>query len=89
MVGTSRQSDCSQASDVSGPTSPAFERHFTVKELASLWNLSEDTVRRCFQRERGVVEVTGRKKMSKRRYATLRIPESVAIRVHAKMSLVI
>ena len=72
----------------SNAVTPAFERHFTVRELAALWNLSEDTVRRCFQREPGVIEVVRRKKVSKRRYITLRIPESVAIRAHRRLSIV-
>lgn len=67
---------------------PAFERHFTVKELAALWRLSEDTVRRCFQKEPGVVEIKGRQGTTSRKYTTLRIPESVTIRVHRKISLV-
>jgi hypothetical protein len=73
----------------SNSDSPTFERHFTVAELAALWNLSKDTVRRCFQREAGVIEIVGRKKVSKRRYITLRIPKSVALRVHRRLSIVI
>ena len=82
------QSESQQAGDITGPVSPAFERHFTTKELAALWKVSEDTVRRCFQKEAGVIEITAGKKVSKRRYTTLRIPESVAIRVHRRLSLV-
>jgi hypothetical protein len=70
------------------PMSPEFERHFTVKELAALWKLSEDTVRRCFQKEAGVIEIGAATKQYKRRYTTLRIPESVAKRVHRRLSVV-
>lgn len=84
----SRQSVGPQNSDTSRPDSPAFERHFTVKELAAFWKLSEDTVRRCFRREAGVIEIMVRGKASKRRYITLRIPESVAKRVHQKLAIV-
>lgn len=63
-------------------------RHFSVKELAEAWNLSADTVRALFDGEPGVMvidPVNGRK-FSKRRYRTLRIPEAVAARVHARLS---
>jgi transcriptional regulator GlxA family with amidase domain len=32
-----------------------FERHFTVDELAALWGMSDDFVRRLFLHESGVV----------------------------------
>jgi len=70
------------------PVPPAFERHFTIRELATLWQLSEDTVRRMFQGEPGVVEVGPQRKVYKRPYTTLRIPESVVVRVHKRRSLV-
>ena len=34
----------------------AFEKHYSVKELATLWNLSDRTIRRMFAGEPGVVE---------------------------------
>src|SRR5689334_15499356 len=33
-----------------------FERHYSVKELAESWNLSERTIRRMFLHEPGVLE---------------------------------
>jgi hypothetical protein len=84
----SRQSVRPQSGDRNGPDSPAFEQHFTVKELAAFWKLSEDTVRRCFRKEAGVIEIVVRGKASKRPYVTLRIPESVAKRVHERLAIV-
>ena len=66
------------------PTS-VFERHYSVKELASLWNLSDRTIRRIFIGEPGVLEWGACERMRKRAYKTLRIPESVARRVHRKL----
>jgi hypothetical protein len=60
------------------------ERHFSVEELAELWKLSDDFVRRLFLREPGVV-VFHNAQPGKRVYRTLRIPESVALRVHRRM----
>lgn len=62
-----------------------FERHYSVKELASLWNLSDRTIRRMFVGEPGVVEWGACERRRKRAYKTLRIPESVARRVHRKL----
>jgi len=63
------------------------ERHYTVAEIAAMWNLSKDTVRRMFQDEPGVLVFGGRLSGRKRRYATLRIPRSVLERVHRQYSL--
>lgn len=69
--------------------SPATERHYSASELATLWNLSADTVRRLFEHEPGVLVIgTEPGKYSRRRYTTLRIPESVVQRVHRRLSRV-
>jgi hypothetical protein len=70
-----------QQSSASNPD--PFEKHFTVKELASLWILDESTIRRMFQDVTGVFKVghIGRRD-GKRDYVTLRIPASVALRVY-------
>lgn len=79
-----------QLRDGQQPTYPSLiERHYTVTEIAKMWNLSTDAVRRLFAKEPGVLvlgETEGR--AHKRRYAILRIPESVAQRVHRRQSLV-
>jgi len=67
---------------------PALERHFSPDALAEVWGLSADTVRRLFEREPGVL-VIQRGKSSGRRYRTLRIPESVAARVHRRLTNVL
>ncbi len=63
------------------------ERHYTLSEIAAMWNISHDFVRRLFQSEPGVL-IMGREEAtgSRRRYATYRIPESVVERVHRRMS---
>ena len=60
------------------------ERHFSVEELAELWNMSDDFVRKLFVREPGAV-VFYNHRPGKRVYRTLRVPESVALRVHRRM----
>jgi AraC-like DNA-binding protein len=62
--------------------SVALERHYSVSEIATLWGISEKTVRRLFGREDGVLKWGSGETMRKRRYQNLRIPQSVLIRVH-------
>lgn len=61
-----------------------FERHYSVDELASIWGVSDDFVRRLFLHEPGVV-VFFKHRPGKRVYRILRVPESVAQRVHRRM----
>lgn len=62
----------------------AFERHWSVEELAERWNLSTSFIRKPFLKEPGVV-VFWRQLPHKRAYRTIRIPESVAVQVHRKL----
>ena len=64
----------------------AFERHFKPEELGKLWGLSTNVIRALFLGEPGVLVIDRPEKMHKRRYTTLRIPESVATRVHARLA---
>jgi len=62
------------------------ERHFSAEELGKLWNVSGDTIRRLFEREPGVLVIERARSRNARHYRTLRIPESVAERVHRRLS---
>jgi hypothetical protein len=63
------------------------ERHYTVAEIAALWNLSADAVRDIFRREDGVLAIGTARARGKRQYLTLRIPASVLERVHRQKLL--
>ncbi len=60
--------------------SVAVEKHYRVKELADLWGFSQNTIIKLFSNEDGVLRLES--PTGKRKYATLSIPESVAILVH-------
>ena len=61
--------------------------HYTVAEIASVWKLSEDTVRRLFENEPDVLVIGSQKpRFGRRRRSTLRIPEFVVERVHRRLS---
>lgn len=69
-------------------TAPALERHYSVAHVAELWRLSETKVRELFRDEPGVLQTQLRTLRSrKRQNVTLRIPESVLLRVHERMSV--
>jgi len=56
---------------------PFQERHFTVPELAEMWNLSREFVRQVVQGEPGVTEWV-RQQPGRRRYRVLQTtPEGV------------
>lgn len=64
----------------------ALERHYTVAEIAELWGLGETKVRELFRGEPGVLQTQLRAlRARKRQNVSLRIPESVLIRVHNRL----
>ena len=63
-----------------------LERHFSVQTLAELWGLSTDAIRDLFENEPGVLTIGARTSGRKRRYVTLRIPESIAARVYRRLA---
>ena len=64
---------------------PALERHYTVAELSRLWFFSENTIRRLFIKEPGVVKIARPQTRLKRGYTSMRIPERIAQRVHRRL----
>ncbi len=67
-------------------TSVHIERHYAVTEIAEMWSLSADKVRQIFENEPGVLLLGERNPRHKRRYVTLRIPQTVLERVHCRLS---
>jgi hypothetical protein len=65
-------------------SSAALEKHYRVRELAALWGFSDNTIIRMFACEPGVVRLESGG--GRRKYTTLSIPESVALRVHERLS---
>lgn len=63
----------------------ASEHHYAPNELGNLWKFSGRFIRELFEDEPGVIKITRPEQMNKRRYTTLRIPESVATRVHSRL----
>ncbi len=64
----------------------ALEKHYSVQEISDKWKLSPDTIRKLFHDEQGVVRIGRPESRFKRQYFILRVPESVLLRVHARIA---
>ena len=69
----------------------SLEKHYKIGEIAEAWNMAESTVKQIFKNEPGVLTIglgtrpTGRRHKYTRHYVSLRIPESVFLRVYQKL----
>lgn len=61
------------------------EKHFAPAELAKAWGLSAEKVRQMFRREPGVLRIGSNGDSGN---ITLRIPQSVAVRVHTRLTAI-
>jgi hypothetical protein len=68
------------------PAAPqnAMEPHYSLEEIAKAWGISVRIARRIFRDVPGVSDVCSRRVLTTRPYTILRIPASVAARVHAQ-----
>jgi len=48
----------------------ALEKHYTVAQIAELWGWSDDTVRRTFRDEPGVIAIMHPERRGKRPYSS-------------------
>jgi hypothetical protein len=62
------------------------EKHYSPADLAKAWSFDVETVRNIFRDEPGVLKIGDKNPRHKRPYLTLRIPESVAVRVHKRLT---
>jgi hypothetical protein len=64
----------------------ATEKHYTPKEIAALWGISDSTVRRLFEDAPGVLKICMptllRNHRKHKPHVSLHIPASVLARVH-------
>ena len=62
--------------------STTFERHYRVGELAKLWSLGRETVRKLVKDDPGVIKIRmGRKKA----HTVYSVPGSAAQRIHTRL----
>jgi transcriptional regulator GlxA family with amidase domain len=63
-----------------------LEKHYSVQELAKMWRCSEETIRRLFRDESGVLKIGSAEPRFKRKRLVLKIPESAVQRVHQRLA---
>jgi hypothetical protein len=63
----------------------ALEKHYTVKQVSQMWSFSQNTIRRLFRDEPGVIKQGSAETRFKKKRWQLSIPESVLLRVHDKL----
>jgi hypothetical protein len=62
--------------------SAPFEKHYRIGELAAIWGLGRETVRKLVKDDPGVLKIRiGRKKSN----TTYSVPESAARRIHTRL----
>ena len=66
--------------------STAHEKHYSVQELVPLWRLSRPKLTELFRDEPGVIKIGYGYRRGREGRITLRIPASIAERVHSKLS---
>lgn len=59
-----------------------FEKHYRISDLARLWRLGRETVRKLVKDDPGVVRIRMGRKKAHTIYA---IPESAAQRIHTRL----
>jgi hypothetical protein len=60
-----------------------IQKHYRIADLAEIWGIGRETVRKIVKDEPGVIQIRqGRKKA----HTTYSVPESVARRIHSRMS---
>jgi len=60
----------------------AFEKHYRIGELARMWGLGRETVRRLVKDDPGVIKIRMGRKKSHTIYS---VPESAARRIHTRL----
>jgi hypothetical protein len=63
-------------------TDVALERHYTISEIAANWHADYKTVRRMFEGQPGVLMWGPAERRHRRSHVSMRVPESIVIRVH-------
>jgi hypothetical protein len=64
------------------PVEAAFEKHYRIGDLARLWGLGRETVRKLVKDDPGVIKIRmGRKKA----HTIYSVPESAARRIHTRL----
>jgi len=64
------------------PDDSAFERHYRIGELARMWGIGRESIRKILVTEPDVIKL---KMGPKKAHTTYSVPESVARRIHTRL----
>jgi hypothetical protein len=64
------------------PNAPAFEKHYTISEICSLWGIGRETLRKIVSRENSVVKIRLGRNRKNTHYL---IPASTLEKIHTKL----
>jgi hypothetical protein len=64
---------------------PGVEQHWSPAEIAGMWGVDAEIVRRLFKNEPGIIVFQTLAKKGKRPYKTIRIPQTVFDRVYRRL----
>jgi len=60
----------------------AFQKHYRISDLARLWGLGRETVRKLIKDDPGVIRI----RMGRRKAHTIySVPEEAALRIHTRL----
>ena len=62
-------------------TSP-FEKHYRIGELARMWGLGRETIRKLVMTDPGVIKI---RMGHNKKHTTYSVPESAARRIHTRL----
>lgn len=60
-----------------------FEKHYRISDLAEMWCLGRETIRKMLVNEPGVIKIRLGRRQS---HTTYSVPASVAERIHRRLS---
>jgi len=64
------------------PDANPFEKHYRIRELARIWSLGRETIRKLVKDDPGVIKI----RLGPRKAHTIySIPESAARRIHTRL----
>lgn len=78
--------NASESGSIKPVKSVVDELHYSPAQLAKSWGVDIETIRNLFRNEPGVLKIGDKNPKHKRPYVTLRIPESVALRLHRRLA---
>jgi hypothetical protein len=64
-----------------------LDQHYSPETLGNLWGWTGDRIKDLFDLEPGVIKDDKPETLHKRAYCSLRIPKSVAQRVHCRLQV--